>query len=61
MDRALIFSRVIEEKSYGELEMIYKVSSTTLRKRYERAKNKLAKSLKENNSYYLRWEEKNEA
>ena len=53
-DRALVFSRVIEEKSYSELEYIYGVSATTLRKRYERAKKKLAKALMDTNSYYER-------
>lgn len=55
-ERALIFSRVIDEKSYAELEEIYRVSSSTLRKRYERAKRKLSKALQETNSYYERWE-----
>lgn len=57
-ERALVFSRVIDEKSYAELEVIYQVSATTLRKRYERAKIKLSKLLKETNPYYLRLEEK---
>lgn len=48
-DRALIFSRVIDEKNYEELESIYDASSATLRKRYERAKKKLAKVLGESN------------
>lgn len=52
LERALIFGRVIDEKSYAELEEIYQVSASTLRKRYERAKNKLAKTLKETNAYY---------
>ncbi len=56
-ERGLIFSRVIDEKSYAELESIYDVSAVTLRKRYERAKKKLAKVLKENNPYYLRLED----
>lgn len=47
-DRALIFSRVFDKKDFKELEIIYNVSSQTLRKRYERAKKKLAKILKEN-------------
>ena len=55
-ERALVFSRVIDEKSYAELEEIYHVSSPTLRKRYERAKRKLSKALQETNSYYERWE-----
>ncbi|EEG78618.1 RNA polymerase sigma factor [Dethiobacter alkaliphilus] len=56
-ERALVFSRVIDETSYADLESIYQVPATTLRKRYERAKAKLAKSLKETNSYYVRLEE----
>ena len=55
-ERALVFSRVIEEKSYAELEEIYHVSSSTLRKRYERAKKKLSKALQETNLYYERLE-----
>lgn len=58
LERALIFSRVIDEKSYAELEEIYHASSTTLRKRYERAKNKLARTLKETNTYYRTLEER---
>lgn len=58
LERALVFSRVIDEKSYSELETVYKSSATTLRKRYERAKKKLAKVLKEANPYYKRLEEK---
>lgn len=45
-DRALVFSRVIDEKSYGELELIYNSSSAALRKRYERARKKLASILR---------------
>lgn len=48
-DRALIFSRVFDNKQYSELEMIYNTSSQSLRKRYERAKKKLANILRENN------------
>lgn len=57
-DRALVFSRVMDEKSYIELEEIYQVSAVALRKRYERAKIKLAKKLKETNPYYLKLEAK---
>lgn len=52
LERAIIFSRVIDEKSYAQLEIVYGISASTLRKKYERAKNKLAKSLKEANTYY---------
>lgn len=57
LERALLFSRIIDEKSYAELEEIYQTSASTLRKRYERAKNKLAKSLKAKNTYYRGLEE----
>ena len=40
-----------------KLEMIYQVPAATLRKRYERAKNKLIKALENENSYYKRLEE----
>ena len=51
-ERALVFGRVIDEKSYKELEAIHGVSATTLRKRYERAKTKLSKALQEADFYY---------
>ncbi len=57
IERAIVFSRVIDEKSYGELEEIYEISASTLRKKYERAKKKLAKALKEVNTYYRGLEE----
>ena len=53
-ERALVFSRVIDQKGYKELEEIYRISSSTLRKRYERARKKLAKALQETDSYYKR-------
>ncbi|WP_026895830.1 RNA polymerase sigma factor [Clostridiisalibacter paucivorans] len=56
-ERALIFSRIMDEKSYKELELIYKVSAATLRKRYERAKNKLIKALEKENICCKRLEE----
>ncbi|MHC1747928.1 MAG: RNA polymerase sigma factor [Cellulosilyticaceae bacterium] len=56
-ERALIFSRVVDAKSYAELEDIYQIPQSTLRKRYERAKNKLAKTLKQIDGYYSRLEE----
>lgn len=55
-ERALLFSRVMDEKSYAELEEIYQVPQNILRKRYERAKNRLAKILKQTDSYYSRLE-----
>lgn len=48
----MVFSRVIDQKSYRELEEIYRISSSTLRKRYERAKKKLSGALQETDSYY---------
>jgi len=47
-DRALVYSRAVDGFEYAQLAKIYGVSSATLRKRYERAKNKLAKYLTEN-------------
>jgi len=40
-DRALLYGRIIEDYSYEELSQQMGVSSATLRKRYERAKNTL--------------------
>lgn len=45
MERALIFNRIIEERDYKELELIYNIPATTLRKRYERARKKLSLQL----------------
>ncbi|MEF9958747.1 MAG: hypothetical protein RR448_11960 [Niameybacter sp.] len=56
-ERALIFSRVVDAKSYAEPEDIYQIPQSTLRKRYERAKSKLAKTLKQIDGYYSRVEE----
>ena len=44
-DRALVFSRAIDGLDYKELVAVYGTNAATLRKRYERAKNKLAKTL----------------
>jgi RNA polymerase sigma-70 factor (ECF subfamily) len=44
-DRALVFSRAVEGLDYKELVAIYGTNAASLRKRYERAKNKLAKTL----------------
>lgn len=43
-ERALLFSRV-EGAAYEELERVYRVPAATLRKRYQRAKDKLAAAL----------------
>lgn len=44
-ERALIFGRVMEELSFDELSARHGVSAPTLRKRYERARKKLAAAL----------------
>jgi len=44
-DRALVYSRAVEGLDYHELENIYGTSAQTLRKRYERARNKLLKTM----------------
>ena len=46
-ERALVFGRVIEERSYEELSQMLGKSAATLRKRYERARDKLARLLTE--------------
>ncbi|MCL2839656.1 MAG: sigma-70 family RNA polymerase sigma factor [Defluviitaleaceae bacterium] len=46
-DRALVISRLIDDMDYDELSKIYNVSAATLRKRYERAKKRLAEALRE--------------
>lgn len=46
-ERALIFGRVMEERSYEELSQMLGKSAVTLRKRYERARGKLARLLTE--------------
>ena len=48
-ERALLYGRIMEEQSYEELSELTGVSSPTLRKRYQRAKDKLAKEI--NNEY----------
>jgi RNA polymerase sigma-70 factor (ECF subfamily) len=50
-DRALIFSRAIDEKDYAELAQIYGATPAALRKRYERAKKKLATILNEGEDF----------
>ena len=40
-DRALFYSRAVDEMDYSELESIYNTSANALRKRYMRARNKL--------------------
>ena len=48
-DRALLYGRIMEEQSYEELSQLTGISPATLRKRYQRAKDKLTKEL--NNEY----------
>lgn len=49
-ERALVFSRIIDELDYNQLAQIYGASPSALRKRYERAKNKLAEALEKERS-----------
>lgn len=42
-----MFGRVMEGRHYDELARIYGQSAATLRKRYERARGKLARALTE--------------
>lgn len=51
-ERALVFGRVMEERSYDELVEIYGGNAATLRKRYERARKKLARLLTEGEVQY---------
>lgn len=48
-ERALLYGRIMEEQSYEELSELTGVSPSTLRKRYQRVKDKLAKEI--NNEY----------
>jgi len=45
-ERAVVYGRIIEEKSYSELAKISNISEVALRKRYTRAKQKLANALR---------------
>ena len=40
-DRALFYSRAVDDIDYSELEVLYSTSAGALRKRYMRARNKL--------------------
>ena len=44
-ERALVYARAVEDIEYEQLEMIHGTRAATLRKRYERARKKLQKSL----------------
>jgi len=46
-DRALVISRLMDDMDYEQLSQIYNTSAAALRKRYERAKKKLAQALRE--------------
>lgn len=46
-DRALFYSRAVEGMEYSQLEERFNIRAATLRKRYERAKNKLRAILEE--------------
>ena len=57
MDRALVFGRVMEERSYEELSAILGKSASALRKRYERARRRLMDMLREDYPYYAKKEQ----
>lgn len=62
-DRALVYGRIIEEKSFEELSKIHGKSSAVLRKRYERAKKKLSGILIKDYPEYkteTKWRNENE-
>ena len=44
-DRALFYSRAVDDMDYNQLEALYSTRAATLRKRFERAKSKLKKHL----------------
>lgn len=50
-DRALLYGRVLDERSYQELSHILNVSESTLRKRFERLRSRLAKEVKHKEIY----------
>jgi len=50
-DRALLYGRVLDERSYQELSQILNVSESTLRKRFERLRSRLAKKVEDKKSY----------
>lgn len=49
MERSLIYGRVMEERSYCELAKIHQITESAARKRYERARKKLAGLLRKDN------------
>ncbi|WP_164821802.1 RNA polymerase sigma factor [Paenibacillus koleovorans] len=50
-DRALLYGRVLDERSYQELSHILNVSESTLRKRFERLRSRLAKEVEHRETY----------
>lgn len=50
-DRALLYGRVLDERSYEELSQILNVSEATLRKRFERLRSRLAKMVEHRKSF----------
>lgn len=46
-ERALVVSRALDDLDYEQLSRVFGASPATLRKRYERAKKKLAQALRE--------------
>jgi RNA polymerase sigma-70 factor (ECF subfamily) len=50
-DRALLYGRVLDERSYQELSHILNASESTLRKRFERLRSRLAKEAKHRETY----------
>ena len=49
MERSLIYGRIMEERSYRELAEIHRITEAAARKRYERARKKLAGLLRKDN------------
>ena len=52
-DRALLYGRVLDERSYQELSHILNVSESTLRKRFERLRSRLAKEIEGRATYEI--------
>lgn len=47
-DRALLYGKVLDERSYEELSQILNASESALRKRFERLRSRLAKKAEQN-------------
>lgn len=52
LDRAIVYGRTVLEHDYSELEKILNISQANLKKRFERAKAKLALYLQQNPALY---------